>query len=73
MDSIDAESLLNAYPVLRYFEYGHLSIDLQEVSKSFCDLAYDVALINWPKTSGEVGAALRKLLESRDCAVRAAL
>ncbi len=59
------------YPILRYFEYDHLPEALQEFSKPFCDLAHQLALElpYCPETS----AALRKLLEAKDCAVRAAL
>jgi hypothetical protein len=57
--------------LLRYFEYKHLPLPLQEVSAPFCDLAYDVArrLPDSPETT----VCLRKLLEAKDCAVRAAL
>lgn len=59
------------YQVMRYFEYKHLPPRLQEVSKPFCDLAHLVsnALPYDPETS----TALRKLLEAKDAAVRAAL
>lgn len=59
------------YPILRYFEYDHLPQMLQLVSKPFCDLAHQLALElpHCPETS----TALRKLLEAKDCAVRAAL
>ena len=58
------------YPILRYFEYAHLPEPLQEVSKVFCDLAHQMALElpHCPETS----SGLRKLLEAKDCAVRAA-
>lgn len=57
--------------ILRYFAYEHLPLDLQAVSKPFSDLAHfvDEKLI----ASEETTAALRKLLEAKDCAVRAAL
>ncbi len=59
------------YPILRYFEYEHLPVRFQEFSKPFSDLAHMMALeLPWcPETS----AGLRKLLEAKDCAVRAAL
>lgn len=59
------------YPILRYFEYDHLPQTLQLVSKPFCDLAHQLALElpHCPETS----TALRKLLEAKDCAVRAAM
>ena len=56
--------------VLRFFEYDHLPPALQEVSKPFHELALDCA----GKYEGaEVTAGLRKLLEAKDCIVRAAL
>lgn len=59
------------YPILRYFEYEHLSQLLQDVSKPFCDLAHQMAL-ELPHNP-ETSSCLRKLLEAKDCAVRAAL
>lgn len=56
--------------VLRYFKFEHLPPHLQEVSRRFAALAYEVATT----TGGpETTVALRKLLEAKDCAVRAAL
>lgn len=57
--------------ILRYFDYEHLPPHLQEASKPFCELAYDIA---GGATSGpETTTALRKLLEAKDCYVRAML
>ena len=55
--------------LLQFFNYSHLPEDLQEVSKPFHDLAYHIhdTLPNNPEKT----AALRKLLEAKDCAVRA--
>ena len=56
--------------ILQFFKYDHLPPHLQEVSKPFCELAHDVA----EKYSGpETTVCLRKLLEAKDCAVRAKL
>ena len=57
--------------MLKYFTYEHLPEHLQKISKPFCDLANEFAAmdLNGP----EVTVALRKLLEAKDCAVRAAL
>ncbi|MGB0973178.1 MAG: hypothetical protein ACPGVG_19820 [Mycobacterium sp.] len=56
--------------LLSYFKYDHLPPNLQDVSRPFAELAQQVA----ERDSGpEVTACLRKLLESKDCAVRAAL
>ena len=59
------------YPILRYFEFDHLPENLQMISRPFSQLANDLAqtLPYNPETS----TALRKLLEAKDCAVRAAL
>jgi hypothetical protein len=57
--------------MLRWFEYEHLPPHLQRVSKEFCQLADTiVALI---PSGPERTVALRKLLESKDAAVRAAI
>jgi hypothetical protein len=58
-------------PILKYFEYAHLSSNLKEVSAPICQLAkaYDENLPDGPEKS----AGLRKLLEAKDCFVRAAL
>lgn len=58
-------------PILKYFEYAHLPEHLQKVSKPIGDLAQEMAdtLPDGP----ELSAGLRKLLEAKDCLVRAAL
>mgnify|MGYP001199609861 CR=1 FL=1 len=58
-------------PILRYFRYTHLPENLAAVSKPFYDLAHDIdhTLPGGPEKS----VALRKLLEAKDAAVRAAL
>lgn len=57
--------------VLGFFDYDHLPSKLQGVSAPFQDLAMQVAFRN--SHSPETTVALRKLLEAKDCAVRAAL
>lgn len=59
------------YPILRFFAYKHLPSHLQKVSRPFCDLAHEMAQSLPP--GPEVSAGLRRLLEAKDCAVRAAL
>ena len=61
----------NAEPIMRFFEYAHLPAHLQEVSRPFSDLAHQ--LQHTLDRSPERTVALRKLLESKDAAVRAAL
>jgi hypothetical protein len=58
-------------PMLRWFEYGHLPDKLQFVSSNFWDLACQI-VATIPQ-SPERTVALRKLLESKDAAVRASL
>jgi len=58
-------------PIIQYFEYDHLPEKLRTVSKPFGDLAkqLDQGLPDSP----EKEAGLRKLLEAKDCFVRASL
>jgi hypothetical protein len=62
---------MSANQIMKYFEFRHLPEKLQEVSKPFCDVAQmmDTMLPD----SAEKSAGLRKLLEAKDCFVRAAL
>jgi hypothetical protein len=56
--------------LLRFFEYDHLPEQLQAISQPFHALAHDLAgRLDGP----ELAAGLRKLLEAKDCMVRAAL
>jgi hypothetical protein len=57
--------------LLSYFTYEHLPVDLRTVSQPFAELAH--LLADTLPASAETTVALRKLLESKDCAVRAAL
>lgn len=56
--------------VLRFFSYDHLPPHQAVVSKPFADLALLVAS---RARNAETMMALRKLLEAKDCAVRAIL
>lgn len=59
--------------LLRYFEFGHLPAGkLRETSAMFHWLAHALVGGDLP-SSGELTTGLRKLLEAKDCAVRAAL
>ena len=58
-------------PLLQFFTYEHLREDLQPTSKQFVDVA-DWIVNNLPRNP-ERTVALRKLLEAKDCAVRAKL
>jgi hypothetical protein len=58
-------------PILKFFAYAHLPEKLQNVSKPFAVLATQ-AVAQLPP-GPELSAGLRKLLEAKDCFVRAAL
>lgn len=57
--------------ILRYFVYDHLPSNLKMVSKPFSDLAHSME--DMLPVGAEKSVALRKLLEAKDAAVRAAL
>ena len=58
-------------PILKYFTFGHLSPYLQRVAQPYHALA--MAMEEELPSGPEKSTALRKLLESKDAAVRAAL
>jgi len=58
-------------PMLQFFAYEHLPEKLKPYSKIFGDLATD--LVKILPQNPERTTALRKLLEAKDCAVRAYL
>jgi hypothetical protein len=56
--------------LLSFFKYDHLPEDLQKVSAPCADLAYRMtSFLDGP----EATVGLRKLLEAKDCFVRARL
>lgn len=55
--------------MLQFFEYKHLPEHLQAVSKPFGELARQI--VETLPSNPERTVALRKLLEAKDCAVRA--
>jgi hypothetical protein len=57
--------------LLQFFAYEHPPSHLQTISKPFGDLARELAATL--PLSSESTTALRKLLEAKDCAVRAVL
>jgi hypothetical protein len=65
------EALGQQYSILRYFKYDHLPAELQNISSPFWHLAHVVAYVC--PYNAETSTALRKLLEAKDAAVRAAL
>lgn len=58
-------------PLMQFFSYEHLPEKLQAVSQPFCALA--VRIVTTLPRNPERTVALRKLLEAKDCAVRALL
>lgn len=57
--------------IMKYFDYAHLPPKLQAVSKPIGELA---SLLDRDVPDGpEKSAGLRKLLEAKDCLVRASL
>lgn len=57
--------------MMQFFAYAHLKPELQEISMPFGQLA-EWIVENLP-SNAERTVALRKLLEAKDCAVRARL
>lgn len=57
--------------LLQFFSYAHLPDKYQVISKPFGDLAQ--SLVATLPRNPERTVALRKLLEAKDCAVRAAV
>jgi hypothetical protein len=57
--------------LLRWFEYEHLPEHLQGVSAPFHRLAHEV--VDQLPDDPELSAGLRKILEAKDCIVRAAI
>lgn len=59
-------------PIMRFFAWEHLSSEpLKSVSHKLASVAYE--LDHSLPDSAEKSAGLRKLLEAKDCFVRAAL
>jgi hypothetical protein len=56
---------------IRYFASDHLPKRLQEVARPICDLANEMEILL--PDGPEKSAGMRKLLEAKDCFVRAAL
>jgi len=62
---------METHYLMQFFSYLHLPYHLQEVSKGFSLLANEVH--SRVPHNEETTMALRKLLEAKDCAVRAVL
>lgn len=57
--------------LMQFFAYSHLPPHLQEISKPFGDLAQQI--VDTLPANAERTVGLRKLLEAKDCIVRAKL
>ena len=57
--------------MMQFFAYSHLPPHLQEISKPFGELAQ--LIVDTLPSNAERTAGLRKLLEAKDCIVRAKL
>lgn len=74
LDAALAERNVPTTPVDRmeqFFRFAHLPVPLQAVSKPFAQLAAQI--VATLPSNPERTVALRKLLEAKDCAVRAVL
>lgn len=60
--------------ILKHFRYEHLPEDIKAVSAPICALAHDYVSSPSAMAEGaEFTTGLRKLLEAKDCFVRAAI
>lgn len=57
--------------MMQFFAYDHLPAHLQEISKPFGEMAKQI--VETLPANAERTAGLRKLLEAKDCIVRAKL
>lgn len=57
--------------LMQFFKYEHLPAHLQDISRPFAEIAQGI--VNSLPNNPERTTALRKLLEAKDCAVRAAI
>jgi len=73
LETVDFKALAEQHgdAIVKYFAFAHLKPELKSVSQHFAAVAF--ALLRDIPRSAERTAALRKMLEAKDCAVRAAL
>jgi hypothetical protein len=57
--------------LLQFFEYQHLPMNLQDISKAYYQVAH--WMVSTLPENAESTVAMRKLLEAKDCAVRSIL
>lgn len=74
-DTDDVQPSQQVHPsmqnILRGFEYDHLPSDLKALSQACANLAY--VMVDELPQGAELSVGLRKLLEAKDCFVRAAV
>jgi hypothetical protein len=71
METMDGVTVTDSVPILEFFKFSHLPKELADVSEPFYHLAHEI--VEAIPNSAERTAGLRKLLEAKDCIVRAAL
>jgi hypothetical protein len=69
--ALEAKDATPVEPIMQFFAWQHLPSHLRPISKPFGDLAVEL-VENLPRNP-ERKVALRKLLEAKDAAVRAAI
>ena len=62
---------MSHHPIMQFFQFDHLPKDLRRVAQPIADLA--VRMDAEIPGGAEKRAGLRKLLEAKDCFVRAAI
>lgn len=67
----DAQSMTTDTPIMKFFTFEHLSGKMRDTSQAFCQMAQFVDAHLAP--GAEKSVCLRKLLEAKDAAVRAAI
>ena len=65
------QGLRDIEPILQFFGFSHLREDLAKISEPFHDMAFHI--VETLPRNPERTVALRKLLEAKDCSVRAFL
>ena len=71
MEPVLTDEMIAEDHILAYFEYKHLPPHLQTISAPFAHLA--ILIHGQISRSPERTVCFRKLLEAKDCAVRAAI
>ncbi len=74
MNGLDNPAHKQTYPIYQYFKYDHLPPHLQAMSKPFHNMATNMLnTVGGSVKDDEIVIGLRKLLEAKDCFVRAAI